>query len=94
MLSEGVAVVKSHWSFSGRYWSGWTATWAGLIAVVVAMPGAPDKLTTAATNQTHAQGVAKASTSATRVSVEMRRFDYGELPDTAFGDYDPSRDRR
>lgn len=75
---------KSYWSFSGRYWGGWTATWAGLIAVVVALPGAPEKQYNSV-----ASGTAKAATSP--VEVVVQRVDFGALPDTAFGDYDPTR---
>ena len=88
-MFEGVlAVSKSHWSFSGRYWAGWSATWAGLIAVVVAMPGAPDKR--------HVPGPATHSVkaAASPVDVVMQRVDFGALPDTAFGDYDRTRDKR
>lgn len=79
---------NSHWKLSGRFWSGWSATWAGLIALVVTMPGAPDKQ--------RAPGVvvvsAKAATSP--VEVVMQHVDFGALPETAFGDYDATRNKR
>ena len=84
---------KSFWNFSGRHWAGWTATWAGLIAVVIAMPGAPDKSLSLAAAASQPREAHKYDAAASPVSVVMHRVDFGALPDTAFGDYDPSRDK-
>ena len=80
LVHKGVAVAKSYWSFSGRFWAGWSGTIAGLLAFVVAMPGAPDK-----------QQNAKAT--ASPMSVMMEKVDFGALPETAFGDYEHLRDK-
>ncbi len=82
-------MAKSHWSFSGRYWAGWSGTCAALIAAVVSMPGASDKQ---AVFSASAKPVFKAG--ASPVSVMMERVDFGALPATAFGDYEPARERR
>ena len=90
---EGVIPVpKSIWKLSGRHWTGWTATWAGLAAAVVAMPSAPDKRVTLAHPANTSQDAA--TVDASPVSVVMRRVDFGALPETAFGDFDPKRDQR
>lgn len=85
---------KSMWKLSGRHWTGWTATWAGLVAAVVAMPVAPDKHLSSARTTNTPHEAASANAPASPVSVVMRRVDFGALPDTAFGDYDTERDRR
>ena len=84
---------KSHWSFSGRHWAGWTATWAGLILFVVNVSGAPDKRVALAGTAIPAHATAK-TPAGSHISVETRGIDFGELPETAFGEYDPSRERR
>ena len=85
---------KSLWSFSGRHWAGWTATWAGLIAAVVSFPGAPDKHLVMAPTLTVVHSSKAQSAPSPAVSVKMRGIDFGDLPPAAFGDYDPERDRR
>ncbi len=84
---------RSHWSFSGRYWASWSATWAALIAVVVSLPDAPDKKVALVNHLTPAVADVQGASSAI-VSVVTKGFDFDALPASAFGDQDPASARR
>jgi hypothetical protein len=84
---------QSHWSFSGRYWASWSATWAAVIAIVVSLPDAPDKKVALVNHLTPAFADAHGASSAI-VSVVTKGFDFDALPASAFGDRDTTPVRR
>lgn len=80
-------VSRSHWNFSGRFWAGWSATWATLIAVVVSVPATNDKKPAAGTIAHASMSFASPSAAMPApVAVTTRGFDLAAIPASAFGD--------